>query len=81
MQGWPSNAILISEYDRGLPKTLRAVFTKIIKPTLGERCKAQPSNIKYSKKFKEPVLLDNLINSYVLESIQLFPFCYAVKQN
>ena len=50
-----------SEYDRGLPKTLRAVFTKIIKPTLGERCKALPSNIEYSKKFKQPVLLDILI--------------------
>ena len=50
-----------SEYDRGLPKTLRAVFTKIIKPTLGERCKAQPSNIEYSDKFKQPILLDTLI--------------------
>jgi hypothetical protein len=36
-----------SEYDRGLPKTLRAVFTKIIKPTLGKRCQAQPSNDEY----------------------------------
>jgi hypothetical protein len=50
-----------SEYDRGLPKTLRAVFTKIIKPTLGERCKAQSSNIKYKKTFKQPKLLDDLI--------------------
>ena len=50
-----------SEYDRGLPKTLRAVFTKIIKPTLGERCKAQPSNIEYRDKFKQPILLDTLI--------------------
>jgi hypothetical protein len=50
-----------SEYDRGLPKTLRAVFTKIIKPTLGERCKAQYSNDEYKKKFERPILLDVLI--------------------
>jgi hypothetical protein len=54
---------MFSEYDRKLPKTLRAVFTKIIKPTLGERCKAFPSNPEYEKKykFKHPPLLDNLI--------------------
>jgi len=50
-----------SEYDRRLPKTLRAVFTKIIKPTLGERCKALPSNSQYTKKFEQPKLLDTLI--------------------
>jgi hypothetical protein len=54
---------MFSEYDRKLPKTLRAIFTKIIKPTLGERCKAFPSNLEYEKKykFKQPPLLDNLI--------------------
>jgi hypothetical protein len=50
-----------NEYNLKLPKTLRAVFTKIIKPTLGERCKALPSNIEYSEKFKRPILLDELI--------------------
>jgi hypothetical protein len=52
-----------SEYDRKLPKSLRAVFTKIIKPTLGNRCKAFPSNLDYIQeyKFKHPPLLDNLI--------------------
>ena len=52
-----------SEYDRKLPKTLRAVFTKIIKPTLGERCRTFPSNKEY--KFKHPELLDNLIISLI----------------
>ena len=52
-----------SEYDRQLPKTLRAVFTKIIKPTLGERCRTFPSNKEY--KFKHPELLDNLIVSLI----------------
>jgi hypothetical protein len=52
-----------SEYDRKLPKTLRAVFTKIIKPTLGERCRAFPSNTEF--KFKHPPLLDNLIASLI----------------
>jgi hypothetical protein len=52
-----------SEYDRKLPKTLRAVFTKIIKPTLGERCRIFPSNKEY--KFKHPELLDNLIISLI----------------
>jgi len=52
-----------SEYDRQLPKTLRAVFTKIIKPTLGERCRTFPSNTEY--KFKHPPLLDNLIVSLI----------------
>ena len=54
---------MFSEYDRQLPKNIRAVFTKIIKPTLGERCKALPSNIEYEKKYKlkQPPLLDNLI--------------------
>ena len=52
-----------SEYDRKLPKTLRAVFTKIIKPTLGERCRTFPSNTEF--KFKHPPLLDNLIISLI----------------
>jgi hypothetical protein len=50
-----------NEYNPRLPKTLRAVFTKIIKPTLGERCKAQPSNLEYRAKFEQPKLLDELI--------------------
>jgi len=54
-----------SEYDRKLPKTLKAVFTKIIKPTLGERCKALPSNGEYAKKFKQPELLDTLITELI----------------
>jgi hypothetical protein len=59
---------MFSEYDRKLPKTLRAVFTKIIKPTLGERCKAFPSNMEYGKKykFKQPPLLDNLITELMV---------------
>jgi hypothetical protein len=49
-----------SEYDRQLPKNIRAIFTKIIKPTLGKRCKAFPSNEK-EYKLKQPPLLDELI--------------------
>ena len=62
------NKILItktfSEYDRNLPKTLRSVFTKIIKPTLGERCRyfeSRPNEYK----FKHPPLLDTLIETLI----------------
>ena len=48
-----------SEYDKKLPKTLRAVFYKIIKPTLGEKCRTFPSMKEY--RFKQPPLLDELI--------------------
>ena len=48
-----------SEYDKQLPKTLRAVFSKIIKPTLGEKCKAFPSIKEY--RFKQAPVLDQLI--------------------
>jgi hypothetical protein len=58
-----------TEYDRYMPKTLKSVFTKIIKRTLGERCKAPPSNIEYKNnnkyRFKQPPLLDNLINELI----------------
>jgi hypothetical protein len=52
-----------SEHDKKLPKTLRAVFTKIIKPTLGEKCKPFPSIKEY--RFKRPPLLDKLIEELV----------------
>ena len=52
-----------SELDKKLPKTLRAVFTKIIKPTLGEKCKPFPSIKEY--RFKRPPLLDKLIEELV----------------
>jgi hypothetical protein len=62
------NKILItktfSEYDRNLPKTLRSVFTKIIKPTLGERCRyfdSRPNEYR----FKHPPLLDTLIETLI----------------
>jgi hypothetical protein len=51
---------MFSEYDRYLPQTLRSVFTKIIKPTLGEKCRAFISRPK-EYRFKQPPLLDNLI--------------------
>ena len=41
-----------SEYDKKLPKTLRAVFSKIIKPTLGEKCKtfmSRPNEYRFNK--------------------------------
>jgi len=52
-----------SEYDKKLPKTLRAVFSKIIKPTLGEKCKAFPSMKEY--RFKQALVLDRLIDELV----------------
>jgi hypothetical protein len=51
---------MFSEFDRTLPQTLRAVFTKIIKPTLGEKCRPLVSRPN-EYRFKQPVLLDNLI--------------------
>lgn len=48
-----------SEHDKKLPKTLRAVFSKIIKPTLGEKCRAFPSMKEY--RFKQAPVLDKLI--------------------
>ena len=48
-----------SEYDKKLPKTLRAVFSKIIKPTLGEKCKPFSSMKEY--RFQQSPVLDKLI--------------------
>jgi hypothetical protein len=53
-----------SEYDRNLQKKLRAVFSKIIKPTLGEKCRtflSKPNEYR----FKQPPLLDNLITDLI----------------
>jgi hypothetical protein len=49
-----------SEYDKKFPKTLRAVFAKIIKPTLGEKCRSYISR-PTEYRFKQPVILDKLI--------------------
>ena len=49
-----------SEYDKKLPKTLRAVFAKIIKPTLGEKCRAFVSRPN-EYRFKQSIVLDKLI--------------------
>ncbi len=53
-----------SEYDKGLPKTLRAVFAKIIKPTLKDKCKSLVSKPN-EYRFKQAPLLDNLIKELV----------------
>jgi len=53
-----------SEYDKSLPKTLRAVFAKIIKPTLKDKCKlllSKPNEYR----FKQAPLLDNLIKDLI----------------
>lgn len=62
------NKILItttfSEHDPSLSASLRAVFKKIIKPTLGEKCSpllSRPNEYR----FKHPPLLDNLIESLI----------------
>jgi len=49
-----------SEYDKNLPKALRAVFAKIIKPTIANKCKALISRPN-EYRFKQPPLLDSLI--------------------
>jgi hypothetical protein len=53
-----------SEYDKNLPKTLRTVFNKIIKPTLGEKCRALVSRPN-EYRFKQSPILDNLITELV----------------
>ena len=53
-----------SEYDRKLPKNLRAVFTKIIKPTIGEKCRAFISRPN-EYRFKQSPLLDKLIKDLI----------------
>jgi hypothetical protein len=49
-----------SERDKYLPKTLRSFFNKIIKKTLGERCRAFVSRPN-EYRFNQPPLLDILI--------------------
>ena len=53
-----------SEYDKNLPKTLRTVFNKIIKPTLGEKCRALVSRPN-EYRFKQSPILDNLISDLI----------------
>ena len=52
-----------SEYDSKLPKSLRAVFAKIIKPTLGEKCRSFVSE-PTEYRFKQAPLLDKLIEDH-----------------
>jgi hypothetical protein len=62
------NRVLItktfSEFDRNLSKALKSVFIKIIKPTLGERCRALLSRPR-EYRFKHPMLLDELIHKLI----------------
>jgi hypothetical protein len=53
-----------SEYDKNLPKALRAVFAKIIKPTIANKCKALISRPN-EYRFKQPPLLDSLIETLI----------------
>jgi len=53
-----------SEYDRKLPKNLRAVFAKIIKPTIGEKCRAFISRPN-EYRFKQAPVLDKLIKDLI----------------
>ena len=48
-----------TEHDKTLPKTLRAVFAKIIKPTLGECNKIVNRPSEY--RFEQALILDDLI--------------------
>jgi hypothetical protein len=59
-----------SEYDKTLSPTLKDVFNKIIKPTLGEKCKSFVSRPNIYK-FKQPPLLDNLINMLIAKGFKV----------
>ena len=48
-----------SEYDPHLPKNIRSLFIKIIKPIIHDRCSEKPSTNTYH--FNKPILLDTLI--------------------
>ena len=50
-----------SEYDRKLTKTLRSVFSKIIRPMLKDKCIPLSVYPKSKYNFKQPILLDILI--------------------
>jgi len=66
-----------SEYDKQLPKTLRAVFVKIIKRTLGEKCRSFISRPN-EYRFEQPLVLDKLIEKLQMKkytvSIQILNF-------
>jgi hypothetical protein len=59
-----------SEYDRKLPKTLRAVFSKIIKPTLGEKCRTFLSKPQ-EYRFKQAPVLDTLIEKLIHKNYKI----------
>ena len=66
----PNITSTFTEYDRELPSTMRSVFSKIIKPTLGERCKpllSQPAEYR----FKQAPLLDDLIKKLLLRKYKI----------
>ena len=54
-----------SEYDRQLSKSLKSVFEKIIKPTLGQKCRPLLSRPQNEYRFKQPPLLDELISKLI----------------
>ena len=62
------NRILITkefaEYGKNISNTMRSIFEKIIKPTLGSKCKPLLSK-PYEYRFKQPPLLDNLIQQLI----------------
>ena len=49
-----------TDYDKKLPRTLKNVFEKIIKPTLGEKCRSFVSRPN-EYRFEQPPILDKLI--------------------
>ncbi len=59
-----------SERDKYLPKTLRSFFTKIVKKTLGERCRAFVSRPN-EYRFQQPPLLDILIKQLLHKKFKI----------
>jgi hypothetical protein len=59
-----------SELDKNLSSTLRSVFNKIIKPTLGEKCNPLKS-IPNRYQFKTPPLLDILLRNLLKKKYKI----------
>jgi hypothetical protein len=59
-KGKPKVITTFTEYNRQLPNSLRSVFSKIIRPTLGKECKPQPSQPR-EYRFQSSPLLDDLL--------------------
>jgi len=71
-----------SEYNKSLPKSLRSVFEKIIKPTLGEKCKynelsplsSRPNEYRFKQSPTLDVLIQDLQKKKFTVTLQILNF-------